>query len=123
MDDEISSSQHVQPPTLPTPPTPPPATPLQVRQDKQPITPIKAEQTGITPRYRDFDTELVNAFNKFYTLIRSGPIIAKSAIDQQYFNGRIEEYRRGLDQLVSIRLGGKKKSSSSRNTRRRRTRK
>lgn len=123
MDDDISSSQEVQPPTALPQPTPLPATPLQLRQDRTPMTPIKTEQSGITPRYREHDSKLVKAYNELYKLLREGPYEAKTAVDQQYFNGRIEEYRRGLDQLVSIRLGGKKKGSSSRTTRRRRARK
>lgn len=103
--------------SLPSP-TPPPMTPAQPIQERSQVAPTKAVQTGITQRYREHDQKLVGAFNELYKLLGEGYYIAKTAADQQYFNGRIVEFRGGLDKLVTVSvLGGKRKKTKKRSRR------
>jgi len=96
----------------------PPMTPHQPIPERPPIAPMKGIPTSITQRYREYEQELVETFNNFYFLLRRGYLMAKSPEDTKYFNGRIVEFRGGLDKLITINpSGGKRKKTKKRSRR------
>jgi hypothetical protein len=95
-----------------------PMTPVQAKQERTLERPTKAVQTGITQRYRDHDRKLVSAFNELHKLLGEGYYIAKTSEDAKYFNGRIVEFRKGLDEFVTVSvLGGRRKTKKKRSRR------
>lgn len=98
--------------------TPPPMTPHdQPVKQRTPLTPIKAEQQGITPIYRTFDSNLIGAINNVFYAIDQARSAAKSSDDQRYFNLRIEDFRTDINQIVTVHAGKRRKTKKKRSRR------
>jgi hypothetical protein len=98
-------------------PTPPPMTPYQPVQQREPLTPIKAEQQGITPIFRTFDSNLIGAINNVFYAIDQARSAAKSSDDQRYFNQRIENFRTAVNQIIAVHAGKRRKTKKKRSRR------